>query len=121
MPPPNVRDQDGVLVLTLDDLATVNDGQAIAPRQAIYQAATQAEAPRVAIDLSAIDFLSSSGVAMLIGLKRRVEAKAGRLVLFGIHPYVMDLFHVMKLVELFQIAGASDEAVAALAAHSPEP
>lgn len=116
MPAPNIRDQDGVLILTLDDLATVNDGQALAPRQAIYQAATQADVPRVAIDLTAIDFLSSSGVAMLIGLKRRVEGKAGRMVLFGIHPYVMDLFQVMKLVELFQIAPAAEEAVALLSA-----
>ncbi|WP_435016640.1 STAS domain-containing protein [Tundrisphaera sp. TA3] len=114
MPPPNTREQDGVLILKLDDLATVNDGQAIAPRQAIYQVATEGDPPRVAIDLTDIDFLSSSGVAMLIGLKRRVEAKAGRLVLFGLHPYVMDLFHVMKLAELFQIAPGEADAIALL-------
>ncbi len=114
MPPPKIRDQGGVLILTLDDLATVNDGQAVAPRQAIYKAASDGASPRVAVDLSAIDFLSSSGVAMLIGLKRRIEAKGGRMVLFGIHPYVRDLFLVMKLVDLFQIVDGQDDALALL-------
>ena len=114
MPPPNIRDRDGVMVLVLDDLATVNDGQSIAPRMAIYQTASEPDSPKVAIDLTAIDFLSSSGVAMLIGLKRRIEAKAGRLALFGLHPYVLDLFHVMKLMELFEITAHEDEAVALL-------
>lgn len=114
MPPPNIRDQGGVLILTLDDPALVNDGQAVAQRQAVYKVASEGDSPRVAVDLSAIDFLSSSGVAMLIGLKRRVEAKGGRMALYGLHPYVRDLFHIMKLSDLFQIAESEADAIALL-------
>ena len=48
--------------------------------------------PRVAIDLGAIDYISSTGIALLIGTKRRVEARQGRLVLFGLQPEVLELF-----------------------------
>lgn len=111
MRPPQIREEAGVLLITLDDPAALNDGQSIGLRQPIYQAVQDRAAPRVAVDLREIDFLSSSGVALLIGLKRRVDAQLGRLVLFHIHPHVLDLFRVMRLVDLFVIAGDRDEAV----------
>jgi anti-sigma B factor antagonist len=114
MRPPMVREENGVLVLTLDDPDAINDGQSIALRQPIYQAVQEREAPQLVVDLKAIDFLSSSGVALLIGLKRRVEGKGGKLVLFNLHPHVLDLFKVMKLTSLFALAEDEAHALAVL-------
>ncbi len=111
MRPPQLSEEGGVLFITLDDPGALNDGQAVGVRQPLYQNILNRQGPRVAVDLAGIDFLSSSGVALLIGLKRRVDAQLGRLVLFHIHPHVLDLFRVMRLVDLFVIAGDRDEAV----------
>lgn len=104
MRPPTIIEEDGVLVIMLDDPDALNDGQAVGFRQPLYQAVMDRESPRVAVDLEGIDFLSSSGVALLIGLKRRVALKNGQLALFRLHPHVLDLFRVMKLASLFPIA-----------------
>ena len=108
MRPLKSRDEGGVLILTLEETAGVNDGQSDVYRQKVYEAVEDLTRPRVAVDLGPLDFLSSSGVALLIGLRRRVAASGGTLVLFRLHPYVQDLLRVMKISPLFRIA--DDEA-----------
>ena len=111
MRPPQIREQGGVLIVTLDDPNAVNDGMATHLRQPLYQAVLDQTAPRIAVDLSLIDYLSSSGVALLIGIKRRVDQVKGQLVLFQIHPDVADLLSSMKLMSLFRVAGNQEEAL----------
>ena len=48
-----------------------------------------------------VDYLSSSGVALLVGLKRRVETRGGKIVLYRVQPIVRDLLAVMKLDKFF--------------------
>lgn len=108
MRPLKTREAGGVLILTLEEPAGVNDGQSDVYRQKVYEAVEDLTRPRVAVDLGPIDFLSSSGVALLIGLRRRIAASGGSLVLFRLHPYVQDLLRVMKIAPLFRIA--DDEA-----------
>ena len=45
-------------------------------REALYEFVQSRPEPRIVLDLSAIDYLSSSGVAILVGLKRRIESTA---------------------------------------------
>ena len=111
MRPPQIREQGGVLIVTLDDPAAVNDGMATHLRQPIYETVLDQQTPRVAVDLGPIDYLSSSGVALLIGIKRRVDQVQGHLVLFAIHPDVFDLLSSMKLISLFKVAPNQAEAL----------
>ncbi len=111
MRPPQMLEEDGVLIVSLDDPGALNDGHAVGVRQPLYQAIQERTTPRVAVDLALIDFLSSSGIALMIGLKRRVDAQQGQLVLYSVHPHVLDIFRVMRLGELFVIAGNKDEAL----------
>jgi anti-sigma B factor antagonist len=111
MRPLPVREIDGVLLIVLDDSTSLNEGQAVGLRQSLYSSLSSRTEPRVALDLSAIDYISSTGIALLIGTKRRVEAAKGKLVLFGLHPDVLELFVVMKLVNLFEIAADEVQAI----------
>ena len=119
MRPLPITEKDGVLVIKLEDGESLNEGQAVALRQALYTALEAASQPRVAIDLSEVDYVTSTGIALLIGTKRRVEAKQGRLVLHGLRPGIHELFSMMKLVNLFEIA--DDEAGAMGLLSSPLP
>ena len=111
MRPTQIREQGGVLIVTLDDPAAVNDGMATHLRQPIYETVLDQATPRIAVDLGQIDYLSSSGVALLIGIKRRVDQVQGQLALFSIHPDVFDLLTSMKLISLFQVAANLAEAL----------
>jgi anti-sigma B factor antagonist len=114
MRPLNLRDVGGVLIVVLDDPTAVNDGQSDQFRTTLYEKVEEINKPRVAVDLSLMDFLSSSGVALLVGLRRRVDALQGGLVLLRPHPYVQDLLRMMKLAPLFQFADDEPTAITLL-------
>jgi anti-sigma B factor antagonist len=118
MRPPTTNDEAGVLVITFDDPNALNDGRSDGFRQSIYEVVEARPNPQVAADLGPVDYLSSSGVAVLVGLKRRVEAHNGKLVLFQLHPYVQDVLRITRLTQFFTIA---DDRPTALAALSPPP
>jgi anti-sigma B factor antagonist len=68
----------------------------------------------VALDLTNIDYLSSSGVAILVGLKRRIDTRNGKLVFFHVEPIVHDLLKVMKLDRYFPIVADEQAATVSL-------
>jgi anti-sigma B factor antagonist len=114
MRPPTTSEEDGVLLITFDDPNALNDGRSDSFRQSIYEIVQSLQRPRVAADFGPVDYLSSSGVALLVGLKRRVDAQNGTLVLFQMQPYVKDVLKVMKLLQLFTVTPDRPSAFAAL-------
>ncbi len=100
----STRPESDVLVIAFENPAALNDFRNSPLRDALYELVqAQAEA-RFAVDLSQVDYLSSSGVAILVGLKRRVEARNGKIVIYHVQPIVRDLLAVMKLDRFFTIA-----------------
>jgi anti-sigma B factor antagonist len=104
MAPFSSRSESGVLVVTFENAAGLNDFRNSALRDGLYELVQDAGEPFLAVDLEKVDYLSSSGVAMLVGLKRRVETKGGKIVIFHVQPIVSDLLTVMKLDRFFVIA-----------------
>ncbi len=114
MRPLQIREEGDILLMKIVDSAALNEGQALGLRQAFGSAIEGDGPPLVAMDLSAIDYISSTGIAFLIGSKRRIEARQGHLVLFGLLPDVLEIFAVMKLVNIFEIADDEARAVGLL-------
>ena len=110
----NTREESDALVIVFDSAAGLNDFRNNALRDALYDRVQGIEEPRVALDLLKVDYLSSSGVAILVGLKRRVDTRNGKIVLFNVLPIVRDLLHVMKLDRYFLMAEDEHSALAAL-------
>ena len=110
---PTREEPDG-LIISIDKPSVLNDFRSSTFRDTLYQIVQSRPEPRIALDLSAVDYLSSSGVAILVGLKRRVDPQKGKLVLFGIQPIVHDLLRVMRLEQYFTFAETEDEALALL-------
>jgi anti-anti-sigma factor len=110
----SVREESGALVIRIDDPAALNDFRSSAFRDNLYEAVEEHPSASVALNLSSVDFLSSSGVALLVGLKRRLDAEKGRLVLFSVQPIVHDLLRITRLVQFFTFAATEPEALATL-------
>ncbi len=108
------RDDADVLVVNFDGSSGLNDFRNNALRESLYELVASRPDPRLAVDLQQVDYLSSSGVAILVGLKRRVEAKGGKIFLYRVQPIVFDLLAVMKLDQYFSIVGEEGEAMASL-------
>ncbi|WP_165226734.1 STAS domain-containing protein [Aquisphaera insulae] len=108
------REAGDALVLHFDSSAGLNDFRSSSLRDSIYAVVQQRETPLIVLDLDQIDYLSSSGVAILVGLKRRIDTRGGKLALFNVQPVVSDLLKVMKLDRYFPITEDEASAIAAL-------
>lgn len=114
----SVKEEPDALVITVNDSAVLNDFRSNTFRDAIYETVESNDRRNIVLSLGAVDFLSSSGVAILVGLKRRIDSRQGKLVLCAMQPIVFDLLKVIRLTQYFTIA--SDEATA-LAGLRPAP
>jgi len=110
----STREDSDVQIVSFENAGGLNDFRNSALRDSLYELVASHNDPMLAIDLSKVDYLSSSGVAILVGLKRRVETKGGKIVIFHVQPIVRDLLAVMKLDRFFTISEDEAKAVGSL-------
>jgi anti-sigma B factor antagonist len=110
----STRPESDALIVTFETASSLNDFRNNALRDSLYELVDQQGDPKFALDLQRIDYLSSSGVAILVGLKRRVETKGGKIVLYHVQPVVSDLLAVMKLDRFFVIRDDQERALDSL-------
>lgn len=92
----------GVLVLTAEKAAE-GDGQP-SQREWLYKLIESREDPRFAINLGEIEYMSSAEIGFLITLRRRIDARQGKVVLFQVDGFILDILRTMRLDKLFLIA-----------------
>jgi len=114
MSPFQTREETDGLVVSLDNPVALNDFRSNTFREALYHLVQSRNDPRIVLDLAAIDYLSSSGVAILVGLKRRIDLQNGKLVLCRVQPLVCDLLRVMRLNQYFTFSADEKEAFSLL-------
>lgn len=69
---------------------------------------------RFVLDLSAVPYVDSAALGVLVDAQRRVKEKAGEVVLVGITPFVKRAFEITRLVRFFRLVETVDEATALL-------
>jgi len=115
----NTRLESDVLVVTFESASGLNDFRNNALRDSLYELVQAEGSPLFAVDLVKVDYLSSSGVAILVGLKRRVETQGGKIVIYHLQPIVRDLLAVMKLDRFFLVAEDEKLAITSLRSLPP--
>jgi anti-anti-sigma factor len=71
--------------------------------------------PRIVIDFSRVDYISSAGLRILLIAARRVQDGRGRLALCGLGDAVRQVFYLAGFLPLFLIAATRAEAVEQIA------
>jgi anti-anti-sigma factor len=67
-------------------------------------------ARRVFFDMSAVDYIDSSGVSWLLICHKRFREAGGKLVLHSIHPMVKQVLGVLKLERVLHLADTPEKA-----------
>jgi anti-sigma B factor antagonist len=119
MAPFSTRSESDVVVVAFENAAGLNDFRNTALREGLYELVQGPGEPRLVVDLEKVDYLSSSGVSILVGLKKRVETKGGKIVIFHVQPIVSDLLAVMKLDRFFVIADDEPKAIDSIRSVPP--
>jgi len=58
---------------------------------------------RLVIDLSDVEYLTSSDLGKLINLKKKLTSRGVRLRLQHVHPDLMDVFRLTRLDNVFSL------------------
>ncbi len=69
------------------------------------------ERPRILLDFSNVDHLTSAALGMLININNRLKQQNGQLRLANIRPQIMEVFMITKLNRLFRILPTRAEAL----------
>jgi anti-sigma B factor antagonist len=81
-------------------------------RKALLREIRELRRPRVVVNLGAVRYMDSSGVASLIEGLKAARDIGSRFVLFGLNATLMHVFHLSKLTTFFEICDDEDQAVA---------
>lgn len=66
---------------------------------------------KIIIDFSKLDFISSSGLRILLTTAKKVKSVNGQLALSGLQPQVKEVFDVAGFTMLFSIFPSQQEAL----------
>ena len=72
---------------------------------------SQSPPAQTIINMSEVDFMDSSGVAVLIEALQLHRRNGGLLKLVGVNPRVRSIFEISRLDSIFEIYDSEDEAV----------
>jgi anti-sigma B factor antagonist len=104
----------GVLIIAFEPTDENNYDWQSTQRDWLYKLIESREDSRFAIDLSEVNYLASSEIGFLVTLKRRIDRQKGKVVFFGISPYLGELFRNMNLNRVLEIVETRSEALGKL-------
>ena len=108
----DVTRQGKVIVVQLTDRKILDEMNIMQIGDDLNGLVAESETPRLVIDFSQVEHMSSSALGMLITLHKRIREKDGQLRLCCIQPSIYEVFVITRLNEIFQICRNRQEALA---------
>lgn len=112
IPPLSVTRQKDVRVVEFTNNRILDEANIAEIGQTLGSLIDESEAPKLLLDFSSVDHLSSAALGMLINANNRIREKSGQLRLTSIKPQIMEVFVITKLNKLFRILPSRAEALA---------
>jgi anti-sigma B factor antagonist len=103
----SVRDVGATRIIDVD--GEVDLGTSPSLRRALFEALPTSG--RLALNLGAIRYIDSSGIATLIEVLERSRNLKKEFVLFGLSPAVQDVFRLTHVIRVFQVFLTEQEAL----------
>ena len=104
------RREEGILILPVGRIDSNTSGEL--EKNLVARGAE----PRLVVDLSGVEYVSSAGLRVFLMLARKVKASGGRLALCGLPPSVKQVFDLAGFTALFVVEATADQAFARLSA-----
>ncbi|HMO25843.1 MAG TPA: STAS domain-containing protein [Tepidisphaeraceae bacterium] len=111
-PPLSVLQQKDVRIVEFTHSKILDEANIAGIGDTINALIDEAETPRLLLDFSNVDHLSSAALGMLINVNKKVKTKNGEFRLSNIKPQIFEVFKITKLDKLFRIYPTRDEALA---------
>ena len=69
---------------------------------------------QILLDMSAVSYMSSAGLRVLLLLYRAIDAAVGDIIITGLRPAVQDVMEITGFLEFFRTATSREEGLQAL-------
>lgn len=66
---------------------------------------------KIVSDLAGVEYISSSGLRVMLSSLKKLNKLGGNLKLSSLQPYVLEVFEIAGFTQLFQIYDSEEEAV----------
>lgn len=109
----DVSDVDGVTVIRFVDSRILDATSIEELGDELFDLVEQQNRKKMLINFTDVEFLSSAALNKLIILDKKVKSNDGKLVLSDLRPEIDEVFAITRLDQLFTIAAAEQEALAA--------
>jgi anti-sigma B factor antagonist len=105
---------NGILIIAFEPTAESGYDWQSTQRDWLYQLIESRDDPRFAIDLGEVNYLASSEIGFLVTIKRRIDRRKGKVVVFGVCSYLQEVFQTMNLNRVLDVAETRSEALSRL-------
>ena len=98
------------------ELAGEVDGSAATVLTSAYEQADSAGTARtVVLDFAAVDYINSTGIALIVSVLARARAERRKVVASGLSPHYREIFDITRLSDFIELFPDLDRAVSQLA------
>ena len=111
-PPVSVQNQKDVSVVQFTNNRILDEANIADIGNTLKALIEEKDNPKLLLDFSTVDHLSSAALGMLINANKRIREKNGQLRLANIKPQIFEVFVITKLNKLFKILPNRDDALA---------
>src|ERR1051325_5641758 len=112
IPPVSVTQQKDIRVVEFTNNKILDEANIAEIGQALNSMIDDRDMPKLLLDFSNVDHLSSAALGMLINANNRIKQRNGQLRLAAIKPQILEVFVITKLNKLFRIMATREEALA---------
>jgi anti-sigma B factor antagonist len=103
------RERDGLAVI---DLRGEIDAGADEALERAYGAALDAGTGRVLLNFERVDYINSTGIALIVGLLARARKQGTSVLSAGLSDHYREIFEVTRLADFMELFPDEDSAVA---------
>lgn len=76
-----------------------------------YEAAEKLDLPVIILNFTDVDYINSTGIALIVNILGRARKNQRRLVVFGLSEHYQEIFSITRLTDFMQIAADRDSAL----------
>src|SRR5947207_13266925 len=111
-PPVAVSDHKDIRVVEFTNNRILDEANIAEIGQSLGNLVDERSNPKLLLDFSTVDHLSSAALGMLINANKKIKEKNGQLRLTNIKPQIFEVFVITKLNKLFRIMSTRAEGLA---------
>lgn len=109
-----ITESGPISIVNFADSKIIDDQEIQELGRELYDLVERDSRPKIILNFSHVEFLSSAALGKLIGFEKRAKQHGAELVLTNIRPEIYEVFAITKLTKLFDIKDDEADALAVL-------